>query len=76
LKFDILAAGTSSLDVAINALGDSFGDPLRADVESGSVSVVSVPEPGTVWLFRNGMHDQMSRVARIEVGISAVARVW
>jgi hypothetical protein len=58
LTFDALAVGTSALSVAINALGDSFGDPLDATLAGGSVTVnaaVAMPEPGTLWLLAIGL---------------------
>jgi hypothetical protein len=53
LAFDTLALGTSPLGIAINGLGDAFGDPLDADIQSGSVSVV--PEPSTFLLVASGL---------------------
>lgn len=53
LTFDTLAVGTSSLDISINALGDAWGDPLSADVLSGSIS--PIPEPSTMLLVSCGL---------------------
>jgi len=60
LTFDTLAEGTSLLGLIVNDLGDSFGDPLNAQIGTGSVSVNSpspnpVPEPGTMLLFGTGI---------------------
>lgn len=52
LSFDVLANGTSPLDLANVILGDAFGAPLAADVDPGSVT--GVPEPGTITLFLMG----------------------
>ena len=53
LSFDTLAFGTSPLNLSINALGDAWGDPLVADIQSGSVS--AVPEPSTLILVGSGL---------------------
>lgn len=53
LTFDTLAVGTSSLDIGINALGDAWGDPVIADVQSSSIS--AVPEPATLLLLGSGL---------------------
>jgi len=54
LTFDTLSIGTSFLDIfSVNALGDSWGNPLTADVQRGSIS--PVPEPATILLLVSGM---------------------
>lgn len=54
LTFDSLTTGTSPLNVSINALGDSWGDPLVLDtLNNGSVTVT--PEPSTWLLLFSGL---------------------
>lgn len=56
LTFNTLSAGTSSLTLSVNALGDAFGDPLVATLNNGSIAVVNtVPEPGTLLLLASGL---------------------
>ena len=52
LTFNVLDVGTSPLDLANVILGDSFGAPLEASVDPGSVT--GIPEPGTITLFLMG----------------------
>jgi len=53
LTFDTLTIGTSSLDISITALGDAYGNPLSADVQSGTIA--PVPEPATFILIGFGL---------------------
>lgn len=53
LEFNTLSAGLSSLDLTINALGDSLGNPLDADVLAGNINVV--PAPPAILLFGFGL---------------------
>lgn len=56
LTFDTLALGTSPLELSIWSLGDSWGDPLVADVINGSIgSIAAVPEPATFLLLGSGL---------------------
>lgn len=53
LTFEAMAIGTSSLDIAVNAFGDSWGDPLEVFVEEGLVSVI--PAPGALFMASMGI---------------------
>lgn len=59
ITFDVLTADSSALGIVINALGDSFGDPLASDVTAGNITstdgVVSVPEPAVALLLLPGL---------------------
>ncbi len=57
LTFNTLAPGTSALTLSLNALSDSGGASLSADIDVGSITVTpgtSVPEPGTPLLVLAG----------------------
>jgi hypothetical protein len=64
LTFSALSLGTSSLSISINALGDSNGSPLIADLTSGSVTVAAVPIPAAIWLFGSGLFGLLGLVRR------------
>lgn len=53
LSFNALSPGSSPLSFSVNALGDSIGDPLQADLVMGSVGVV--PEPAALSLMGVGI---------------------
>lgn len=59
LNFAALSAGTSSLSLSVNALGDQNGDSVGAALRDGAVTVsssaaVSVPEPSSIYLLAIG----------------------
>jgi hypothetical protein len=53
LSFDTVGAGTSSLSLSVNSLGDQNGNALTASLRTGSITVAGsgVPEPGTLGLI-------------------------
>jgi hypothetical protein len=59
LTFDTVGAGSSTLGLSINALGDALGESLTDEVHGGSVTVTSegvpVPEPSALALFASGL---------------------
>jgi len=55
LTFNAAAAGTSALQLTLNALSDAAGSALAASLQSGSVTVSPVPLPPTVWLLLSGL---------------------
>lgn len=53
LTFNAPSCGTSNLEISINALGDSLGDPLAATIQSGSITCI--PEPPSLLLVSIGI---------------------
>lgn len=49
LTFSVLAANTSQLNIAVNALGDAEGHFMVANLSSGKIS--TVPLPSSLWLM-------------------------
>jgi hypothetical protein len=67
LAFTGLIQGTTDLGIAINALGDALGNPISADVSSGSITVgrgITVPEPSSLLLLAAGLLAFLSRRMR------------
>lgn len=64
VKFDAIGPGTSSINLSVNTLGDSIGDPLQADATPGSVTVAAVPEPSTISLLLAGLGLAAVRLRR------------
>lgn len=58
LTFDTLMAGTGTLDILINSLGDAWGDTLDATVQAAEFEITpettAVPEPSAYFLFGSG----------------------
>ena len=59
LSFTALSDGSSPLSISVNALGDSLGDPLQAELVAGSINSIrninTVPEPSSLLLVGIGM---------------------
>ena len=55
LTYELLARGTSPLDITSAVLSDAFGEPLEADVSGGTINAQSVPEPATIFLVGSGL---------------------
>jgi len=52
LHFNALLPGVADFRVSVNSFGDGFGNPLAVDqIDNGSVSVTTVPEPPVLLLF-------------------------
>lgn len=71
LTFDSLAAGTSSLDITDNVLGDANGEELLVDdISNGSITVKSstqppaIPEPAILPLLGIGMLGMVALTLR------------
>lgn len=67
LSFDVLDVGNSALNLSVNALGDSQGDPLPFE-QPVAGSVTAVPEPASLALVAIGMLGIMSLSARRRKG--------
>lgn len=59
LSFTALSNGSSPLSISVNALGDSVGDPLQAELIAGDIrstrNVNTVSEPSSLLLVGIGM---------------------
>lgn len=72
LNFDALSAGTSSLAISINALGDALGVTMVADSRNGSVTPAdlsnnptpTVPEPSSLLLITIGILGMIALAQR------------
>lgn len=53
VTFNLLQAGSSLLNLVVNALGDADGNPLTANVSSATVA--PVPLPTALWLMVTGL---------------------
>ena len=68
ITFNALSAGTSSLTLGVNALGNASGQALSFDaLNGGSISVAgapAVPVPAAAWLLLSGLAGVGSLVRR------------
>lgn len=75
LSFDALASGSSTLSISVNALGDSLGAPLEAEVIGRTIrsvgNVGAVPEPTTLPLLGIGVLAMIALVLRRSEPIKA-----
>lgn len=57
LNFDTLSAGSDTLTISVNALGDADSSPLFEDSlqEAMVIVTIAVPEPGTMLLLGTGL---------------------
>lgn len=58
VTFDVVAAGTSFLNLGVFAIGDFFGSPIPVSIQNSSLTAsepASVPEPGTFLLLSAGL---------------------
>jgi hypothetical protein len=55
VTFIARAAGSSALDLSVNAIGDAFGESMVVSVANGQVSVVPVPEVESLALMAAGL---------------------
>ena len=55
LTFNAVGVGKTDLSFSKIKLGDVSGDPIMADIGSGSVTVSAVPEPSTYLLLGLGL---------------------
>lgn len=53
VSFMALGAGTSTIGLTVNSVGDSVGNPLSASISTASVT--ALPEPGEAGLMAVGM---------------------
>lgn len=55
LTFQVLAGGTSALDLSVNAFADSMGENLADNLLVNNGSVTAVPEPSSALLMLLGL---------------------
>jgi hypothetical protein len=62
LSFLALQPGNSLLDLSVNALADSLGNPLATQVLSGNIQVGAIPEPSSILLVVIGLTSMLRRL--------------